>query len=225
MRSERGFTIAELMMSMAISLVVLTAVLGLVQVVTKNQQRVSDRVAANQRARPVMTRLIDELHSGCVAAGVAPVSVGSTSSAISFISKSGAAVSPTPDLHVVALEGTSLTEQVFPPTGGAPPTWTFSNTASSSRTLMTGVTAPSGSQVFQYFAFNGGQIAVTPLPTPLSATDAARTVKVNASFAVAPSSSGPSAFDTKSPITLSDSASLRLEPASEDASEVNLPCV
>jgi hypothetical protein len=31
--------------------------------------------------------------------------------------------------------------------------------------------------------------------------------------------------DPKEPITLSDSATLRLEPASEDSSEVNLPCV
>ena len=40
---------------MAISLIVLSAILVLVEVATKNQARVSAHVAANQRARPVMT--------------------------------------------------------------------------------------------------------------------------------------------------------------------------
>ena len=76
---------------------------------------------------------------------------------------------------------------------------------------------------FQYFAYSGGQVSTTPLPTPLSLTDATRTVKVTVTFATNPNSAAPN--DAKAPITLSDSTSLRLEPASEDASEVNLPCV
>lgn len=224
-RDEQGFSLAELMMAMMISLIVLTAILGLVQVTVKNQERVSSRVAANQRARPVMTRIMDRLHSGCVAPGVAPVLAGSTGSAISFMSKVGSAVSPTPDRHLIALQGTSLTEQIFPAVSGAPPTWTFSGTASSSRTLLAGVTAATGTPVFQYFAFNGGTLSTVPLPAPLSAADAARTVKVNVTFSAAPDASGAPVSDPGSPLTVSDSASLRLEPASEDTSEVNLPCV
>jgi hypothetical protein len=39
------------------------------------------------------------------------------------------------------------------------------------------------------------------------------------------SANSGTASDAEEPITLSDSATLRLEPASEDSSEVNLPCV
>ena len=133
MRDERGFTLVELVMAMAISMIVLSAILALVEVTTKNQARVSTHVAANQRARPVMTHLIDELHSACVAPGVAPVLAGSSGSSLSVISKTGSGVSPTPNKHIVTLSGNTLTESIYPATGGAPPTWTFATTPSSTR--------------------------------------------------------------------------------------------
>lgn len=228
-RDEQGFTVAEMLMSMAVFMVVFGTILAMIQVATHNQSRVARHVVADQRARPVMTAMIDKLHSSCVAPGIAPVLSGSTSSAISFLSKSGSTVSPTPDTRVVALGGTTLTEQVFPATGGSPPSWTFSNTASSNRTLLTGVTAakagsPSVSvPVFRYYAYTGGAVSTTPLATPLSSTDAARTVQVDVAFAVGGSDNATQ--DTNEPVSIVDSTTLRLEPASEDAAEVNLPCV
>lgn len=229
MRGERGYTLIELMVATAISLVVLSGVLVLVQVVTKNQARVSAHVAANQRARPVMTHLLDLLHSGCVAPGIAPVLSESSDTSLSVISKSGASVNPTPDKHIVSLSGSTLSESIYPATGGAQPSWTFATTPSSTRTLLTGVTQGKLGDpavtvpVFQYFAYAGGQVSPTPLPTPLSLSNSAQTVKVAITFATSPT--GAATTDPKAPITLSDSTALRLEPASEDASEVNLPCV
>ena len=229
MSDERGMTIVEMLVGMVASLAVLTAILTLVQVTTQGQRRVADHVAANQRGRPVMTNILDALHSWCVSRGVAPVLAGSGNSSMSFLSRSGSAVSPTPDKHVVTLSGTTLSESVYPATGGAAPSWTFSPTPSSTRQLLTGVGAgsagspPSSVPLFQYFAYLGGQVSATPLTTPLSANDAARTVQVTVAFS---SSAGSgTASDAREPITLSDSAILRLEPASEDSSEVNLPCV
>lgn len=229
MSTDRGFTLVELMVGMAIGLVVISAMLALIQVTTKDQARVTSRVAANQRARPVMTRVIDALHSGCVAPGVAPVLAGSTGSELRLVSESGSEVSPTPDKHVVTWTGSALTESIYPATGGAPPTWTFSGTASLTRELLSDVgqgavgDPPSSVPVFQYFSYLGGEVSPTPLPTPLTAEHAAQTVRVTVSFATAPTSTP--APDPEAPITLSDSATLRLEPASEDTSEVNLPCV
>ena len=227
LRDQSGFTMAEMLMSMAVSLVILTAILTMTTVATHSQDRVASRVAANQRARPTLINLVDRLHSACVAPGIAPIQSGSTSSTIQFLSQPGSAVSPTPDKYVVALEGTQLTEQRFVATGGSPPTWTFSGVPSSSRQLLTGVgpAKVGGTTVplFRYYAYNGGQVSTTPLPTPLSATDAALTVQVDIAMAVSPGG-GPVA-EANTPITLADSATLRLEPASEDSAEVNLPCV
>lgn len=229
MTGERGFTVAEMVMGMAVFVIVLSAILAMVEVAVHNQDRVARRVAANQRARPLMTRLVDQLHSGCVAPGAAPVLTGSTETTIGFISKSGSTVSPTPDKYVVSLNNGALTETVYPATGGAPPTWTFSGTPSSTRELLKGVTTatagtPSSSvPLFRYFAYVGGELSATPLSTPLSAEDAAKTVQVNISFATLPAN--PNSTDPNEAISLSDAAILRLEPASEDSAEVNLPCV
>ncbi len=226
MSGDRGFTIVELMMSIAAFLVVFTAILMMVQVSTKNQDRVAERVAANQRARPVMTAIIDRLHSGCVAPAIAPVLPASNSNSIQFISKSGSDVSPTPDKHVITFSGDTLTESIYPATGGAAPSWTFSGTPTSSRTLLTGVgpgkVDGSAVPVFRYYAYEGGTVSTTPLPVPLSPEDATHAVQVDVAFA---SSVGAGALDPKAPLTIADAATLRLEPASEDSAEVNLPCV
>jgi hypothetical protein len=188
-------------------------------------------VDANQRARTTLTRLLDQLHSTCVAPNVLPIVAASNGyqsgdNTIIFLEQTGSAVSPTPDEHVVTLSGSTLTEQVYPSTGGTAPNWTFASTPSTTTTLMTGVGAATlnGSTVptFQYFAYNGAQLSSTRLPTPLSGSDAARTVAVTISFSVAPSSNGAS--DQHAAATVSDSVVMRLSPASEAATEVNPPC-
>jgi prepilin-type N-terminal cleavage/methylation domain-containing protein len=228
-RDERGFTLVELMVTIFIATIVFGAVLTMIEVSTRNQARVTARVDANQRARPVMTRLIDRLHSACVAPGIAPVLAGSTSSSMSFLSKSGSAVSPTPDLYTVTLSGTTLSESRYLATGGSAPSWTFSSTPTSTRQLIAGVgtgaigSPPAAVPLFRYYKFIGGQVSTTPLPTPLSATDASRTVQVDVAFSTNPAQNG--SRDANAAVTLADSATLRLEPASEDSSELNLPCV
>jgi hypothetical protein len=220
---------AELIMGMFTFLVIFSAILMMVQASVHSQDRVAKRVASNQRARPVMTRIVDALHSACVAPAIAPVLAGSTGNSIAFTSRFGSSVSPTPDKRVITLSGFTLSEAVYPATGGAPPTWTFSPTPTISRVMLTGVSAgKTGSPsvavpLFRYYAYIGGVVSPTPLPVPLSAADAAKTVQVDIAFASSPSST-PSP-DATTPITLTDSTTLRLEPASEDSAEVNLPCV
>jgi prepilin-type N-terminal cleavage/methylation domain-containing protein len=228
MSAERGFSLIELMVSMAAFLVVFSAILMMVQVATHNQADVASKVATNQRARPVMTNLIDRLHSSCVAPGVAPIQAGSSGTSMVFISRSGADVNPTPDRYVISLSGDTLSESRYAATGGAPPSWTFSPTPTSTRELISGVgqgsigDPPVTVPLFRYFAYVGGQLSPTPLPTPLSTADAASTVHVTVAFAASPSEG--SVPNPNAPITLADSTTLRLEPASEDSAEVNLPC-
>ena len=221
----RGFTLIELLVGIASFVVLFGAIMAMTTVAVHNQDRISERVWANQRARPVLTRIIDSLHSACVAQRVAPVQQNSTSNEIRFVSKSGSEVSPTPELRVITRSGTTLTESVYPTTGGSAPTWTYSTTPSTTRTLLTQVTAPSGG-AFRYYDYANGTLSTTPLPigtTGLSATDAARTAYVTVSLRVAPSR-GVSTQDPNSPITLTDSADLRLESASQYTTAENLPC-
>ena len=222
MRDEGGYTLVELLTGIAVSLLTMTVVTMMITVATHNQDRVAKRVMANQRVRPVMTQMIDSLHSACVAPRIAPVFGGSTGASIAFTSKSGSQVSPTPDKRVITLSGTTLSESIYPATGGTAPTWTFSGTATSTRTLLTDVSAPSGA-VFRYYDFQNGQLSTTPLATPLSDTNAARVAYVSVTLTAAPNG-GASALDPGSPITVSDAADLRLQPASQVATQDNLPC-
>lgn len=228
MSDERGYTIVELLVGMMVSLIVLGAIMMMVQVATGNQDRTSERVYANQRGRPVMTRIIDRLHSACVSPGLAPVRAESTGSSMILYSKSGSAVSPTPDKYVIARAGGKITETFYPGTGSEPATWSFGS-PSASLQLVDGVETavvddpPASVPLFRYFAYEGGQVATTPLPTPLSEESAAKVVQVNVAFEVAPSATGNG--DPGAPVVLSDAATLRIEPASEDSAQVNRPCV
>ena len=230
-KSERGVSLAELLVGMFTFLVVFTAILTMVQAAMHNQDRVAKRVVANQRARPVLTRLIDNLHSACVAPAIAPVLAGSDGNSIRFLSMFGSSVSPTPEKRIVALSGSTLSEYVYRSTGGAPPDWEYPDPANpdSARQLLTGVgpgsvgDPPVAVPLFRYYAYIGGVVSSTPLPVPLIEEDAARTVQVDVAFSSSPGSEvTPEVTDR---ITLTDSTTLRLEPASEDSAEVNLPCV
>jgi len=225
---ERGYTLVELIVGMMVSLVVLMAILAMVQVATGNQDRVTEHVYANQRGRPVMTRIVDLLHSACVSPGLAPVRPNSTESSLILWSKAGSAVSPIPNEYALSLSGSAIQETVSLGTGGEPPKWTF-GTPSSPRLLVDGVSTakvgepPASVPLFRYFAYEGNQVATTPLPTPLSAENAAKVVQVDIAFTVAPRTGAVS--DPSALVTLSDSATLRIEPASEDSAVVNRPCV
>jgi hypothetical protein len=228
MNDESGYTIIELLVGAMVSMVVLGAIMMMVQVATRNQDRVSERVYANQRGRPAMNRIIDQLHSACVSPGLAPVRPGSTETSLVIYSKSGESVSPVPDQYTFSLSEGTLSESIATGGGTEPSNWTFGS-SSTPVALLTGVgTAKLGSPsasvpLFRYYSYEGGQVAATPLPTPLSVENAAKTVQVNVAFTVGPNAK-PTA-DAGAAITLNDSATLRIEPASEDSAEVNLPCV
>jgi hypothetical protein len=230
-------TVIELLAGIIGFIVIFGAIMEMTIVATHNQDRIAQRVGANQRARPALTRVMDNLRSGCVAERVAPVQQGSGSTQMTYLSRYGSDVSPVPDRRVLtytppvgATPGT-LSEQVFPATGGTPPVWTFSGTPVSNfttpprtpPTALSGVTAPSN-VMFRYYDYVNGQLNPTPLPVPLSSTNASRTAYVTVTMRVQPAR-GVSSLDTGSPITLTDSVDLRLESAGQVTATDNLPCM
>ena len=73
MSSERGFTLVEMLVAISLSLVVMLGIFALVEVTNRGSTRIASRVEADQLARPVMQRLLDELHSTCVGPNTTPV--------------------------------------------------------------------------------------------------------------------------------------------------------
>ncbi len=237
LRHEGGFTLTELLVSMLAATAIFTAIVMMTTTALRNQDRISRRVDAGSRVRPVMTHIVQELHSACVAQHVAPV-IGtattgqnaSTGTQISFLSMSGSAVTPTPEQHVISLDGSgNLRESVYTATAGSQPgPWTFSTTpkAPGTTTLLTNVSAPAAG-LFQYFDFVNGALDTNPSTVPLSATDAARTSVIKITMVSAPGrgNRGISSWDPNSPLVVSDSADLRLENAGQYPNQDNLPCV
>ncbi len=231
-RDDGGFTMAELLVGMAVSVVTMSAIAMMVSAATHHQARVANRVAANQRARPVIARIIDELHSACVAPRIAPVvgdgtANGSTATRITFLSLAGNDPNPRPDKRVIVLSGDTLTESVYQGNGSTSPNgWSFSPTPTpdSPRTLISGVSAPGGA-VFNYYRFQNGQLVLNPpLTVPLTSSDAALVAYVGVSLTANPTPTGGTGPDANAPITLSDGVDLRLQPASQIATQDNLPC-
>jgi hypothetical protein len=228
-RGEGGFTLVELVVSLSLGMIVILGVLAVTEVAMRSSARTATRVAAEQRARPVLERLIDQLHSTCIGPEAGPLLAGSTESSLSFLHQTGSTVTPLPNKVVVSLVGDTLSESVYPSTGGQAPNWTFAGTPSTTRVLLTGVgpaqtgEPPVDAPLFRYFKYDGGVVDPNSLQTPLSAADSALAVRVDVAFSVSPLSNPTR--DAKAPITISDSVLVRFSPASEDPTKVNGPCV
>jgi hypothetical protein len=150
---EGGFTLIELLVTTAAAIVVTGALFAIQQVALVESGRVFDRVDATQEARTTMSRIASQLQSSCVADGVIPIQAASTGTSLRFISKWGSAATIVPELHVISLTGGNLVDSTYPRTGGTAPNWTFSGTASQTRTLVEGVSQSGSTPLFQYFPF------------------------------------------------------------------------
>ena len=226
MRGEQGITVVELLVAISAGIAVLMGAFAMLNGTLRGSARTQQRVDANQRGRPVMTRIMDELHSVCVAPGIAPLYAGSDDDTAIFLHRTGNDVAPIPDKHVIDLTAGTITDAEYAPASGSVgPNYTFAGAATTTRLLTNvGQASIGGAPVpmFRYYQFQAGSLDPTPLPTPLSATNAAKTIQVTVSFAVSPSKT--QVAESTTAVSLSDSALFRFTPAAEDATSVNLPC-
>jgi prepilin-type N-terminal cleavage/methylation domain-containing protein len=233
LRSERGVSLPELLVCVIMGAILILAALSLLQEVNRSSARTAARVDANQQARPVMERLMDELRSTCVTRGVVPIlggTGGSSPTSISFLHQTGSGVTLVPDKRTITLASGTLTETVYPASPTTPNSagvWTFSSTASSTRQMLKNVAlatvnGTANTPLFQYYTYVNGVITALPASPNLSATDAARTVQVVVSFAASPSSNPTG--DVNAPVSVTDTALLRFGPPSELSTGTNLPC-
>lgn len=226
--NERGTTMVELLVGMAMGMVVLVGLTMMIIVVLHGTARVDARVEATDNARVAVTRITEELHSACTSPQIAPVRSGSTNTELIFWhAATGEAekVQPHPVKSKIVYSNGTLKQTDYAQVGGTNPTWTFEgeggNTGvGSTRTLLSNV-APVNGSVFEYEMYEKGNLK--PLvESGLSVAEAAETIVVKVALTASPRSTPIS--DAGSSATVSDKATLRLTPPSFNEGATALPC-
>ena len=236
LRSESGFTMAEMLVAAVSGIIVSTATLAIVISSVHLSNNFGDRVDATQQGRTAMLKITQALGSSCVLASLPPVLPNTVDSANTITANSDAThlwfysslnddATITPNLVDVSLTGGSLVMTTYPyaSTTGSAPNWVFSNTptaftllAHAAAETVSGTALP----VFAYYGYNGsGTLSSTAFSVPLSAANAAATAMVTISFQAIPSDNQTS---QGRPSSFSNSVVLRLTPAS---SASTTPCV
>jgi prepilin-type N-terminal cleavage/methylation domain-containing protein len=218
LRSEQsGYTLTELMIGLSIGLIVTFASFTIMERASTVSNEISDRQDAIQRGRQAMELMTRQLRSQvCLGDAAEPISYGDGSKITFYADLSdGSQNVARRTLTFTAASGNTpgkITEDVFAGTGTYPEL-TFSSTPTTSRVMLTraqqtkfGSTAQ---PVFRYYAFLPGSPTgdLQELTTPLSATDASRTVMVRIAFVVLPERKVPRELDST---TLQDDVYVRL---------------
>jgi Tfp pilus assembly protein PilW len=184
-RDIRGFTLIETLVAILTGVVVTGALFAILEVSLSESSRLSDRVQADRLGRTAMTRLVDELHSACLAPGFAPVLAKSTATELWFVNAySAAAVIPYSEAHeheILWSKATeTLTDYEYPSTAGTWPNFTFSSTASPAggTRVASNVTQTGSTPIFTYYKYatasSSGETesrsTLTALTPPLTTT-------------------------------------------------------
>jgi Tfp pilus assembly protein PilW len=135
---EHGFTLVETLVAMVTGLIVIGALFAILEVTLHQSARITDRAQATQMGRVTMTKIVNELHSACIAPKFAPVQEKSTASTLIFRSGVGReAVLEKGYQHEIiftAAAGTTpgtLMDKTYQSNGGEWPNFTFPGTATS----------------------------------------------------------------------------------------------
>jgi Tfp pilus assembly protein PilE len=220
---ERGTTLVELMVGLAMGMVVLAALSMVLIASMRTTDRVSARVEATQRARVTLTQITEELHSACIEPQMAPILSESTGNKLVFVHSKGgtaSAVAPTPVKSVIEYKNSTLTQYDYAWASGVSPNWTWSTTASE-RQLLTKVSPlTSGGSIFTYYKYSNGTQEALSATTGLP--EAAKAVQVKVALNALPTYQPVN--DPGSDASIEDSAVLRLTPPTFSESAPALPC-
>jgi prepilin-type N-terminal cleavage/methylation domain-containing protein len=196
LRSERGFTLVEVAVSLFIGTIVILAAYTTLDTSGVIAKREQDRVDATQRGRQAMEIVGSELRSQvCLPGAVPPIVAGATGDDMTFYSNLGDENSP-PQKRRIFVQGDALMEQMWQATytftgpTGATPTVNWPAAVSQQRTLLRPIAQVGTTPYFKYWGFDANLPATinTPLSAvPLTADDAAKVVQVDVSFAARPS--------------------------------------
>ncbi|MBK5219624.1 MAG: hypothetical protein JJE35_07550 [Thermoleophilia bacterium] len=220
-RDQRGTTLVELVVGMASGLVVMVGLTTLILVTLHTTSRVSARVDATQTSRLTLNRVIDQLHSACIAPKVPPIRKESSSTELRFIHAPGSAVAPVPTLTTITYSAGALTQSDYDWKEGTAPFWVFKTTPSRTIALTDRVAPITGKPIFSYHGYVSGTLSTTTLTVPLSELDASRTIHVTVAFMATPRNGNS---EEATPARIQGSATLRLTASSYNPAAPSLPC-
>jgi hypothetical protein len=210
-------TLIEMLVAIVTGVIVTGAAFTILEFSLKQTSRIADRTSANQRGRIAMEKIQLELHSSCVTILVNPVQAGSSATKLIFLSHTAPSAEPfftSMTEHEIALTGTTLNDNVYNSTGGTESIgWKFSKTVSSTTVLLTGVSAPSSGPLFEYLRYTGTSLSTLLAAPELSLAESKLAAQVNIRMLVSPESGVTKGPAGDRQFEVSDSAVLRLTPA------------
>jgi hypothetical protein len=205
---ERGSSLVELLVGMAMGMVVLAGLSMVIITTLHGNARVTGRVEATQNARIAVTKIIEQLHSACLSPRIIPIKENSSATELVF-------VHATPQ-EAGAVAPAEIESKVF---FSSKALWETENGATRKLIANVGPGGPKG-EIFSYFKFENGTVGEVPLPVPLNKA-VGETVYVKVALNAEPSSN--STHDARANATVWDSATLRLTPPLYNSESVP-PC-
>src|SRR3954470_19511658 len=129
LRSERGFTLIEMLVASALGLVILTAMLTLLDASQTASSRVTARVDGTQRGRVAMEQVTQRLRSQICLGSATPLITGHATSptdanSVTVYSDLGNGSDFLPEKRRIYVSGTDLKERIIAGSG-LPPNTTF----------------------------------------------------------------------------------------------------
>ena len=239
MSSQRGFTLVELLVAMAMSTVIILGASTIIISSLDATQQVTQRTSTLGEARTGLETLLGQLNSGCLVDGVSPVlastttgispAVSSDASHLVFVSGNGDSGTATPTEHVVTVSNGALIDSAYTYAGNTasiatPSAWTFHTNTSQVLNLAEHVTTGSG-PMFTYYAYSNYQTSTDSLLNapalipPLNTTTAPTVAEVGLDIRFAPAGSN---YNSNTTSELKDAAVFSL--TAHDASSQNGPC-
>jgi type II secretory pathway pseudopilin PulG len=233
-----GFTLVELLVAMACSIVIMLALTGVMIVTMDQSQNTFTREDATRQARTALANLENQLHSACVN-GTAPVQGASDGNNLAFVSYIGTSDTPQAVWHDVTYDPVNhtLTDNTSPATYVSNSTgsyWTTAGPSTPVQLLQNVQQLNTGEPVFQYFGYesfpdannnlywaipdgsttnplSGAALQPSPYATPLGA-NATKTVEVEIDMLVGPTSETLNNSNLTSTLgdPVTDTVSLRL---------------
>jgi type II secretory pathway pseudopilin PulG len=238
---QRGFTLIELLVATATGLVVCLALFAILSASTRQETRLTDVSQANQLGRLAMTRIVDELHSACLAPGFAPVLYGSGEKELVFINAySEEAVIAKAYKHRIVWneKAETLTDYIYPSNGGNWPNFKFAEAATPAGGVLfaSSVTqAKSGEKavpIFRYYNYAPessssatsalGTLSVEPLPTPVEKEKLEEKVAPTVASVLVSFRAGPSEKKTEQ-ISKEEEARRRIELSNQVTLSFSVP--
>jgi type II secretory pathway pseudopilin PulG len=181
LQDESGLSLVELLIAIVTSLVVVAALMGLLVVSQHQTVLLRDVGQATQSGRTAMTRIVDELHSACLAKEFAPVQKESTASKLVLINaysneaeiKSGERTRE--DIITFNKAKGTLTDETLTSTGGEYPEFAFQAPGKGTRTVIgSNITETKQGElklpIFRYYEY-------AEAPEPDNSAEASSTLK------------------------------------------------